>query len=402
MVRREEISNVFRFSDLPPTLHQRLTIQPDFQVAKQELRRRPGVPGRPQTVYLLLFLAILVFGGRADGSEKPELPQPEQTELLITPSAIGDIEYRPGRGLKIGDSGFTLGGFSTLTADRAEGDRGRFRFDDLDLFLFFDPTPYVHVFSDVTFEKLVEIDDSGGQRSSAASASVDRLYGDLNLNDHVNFRLGKFLTPVGRWNQVPAEPLVWTTSRPLVTNRPFDEHVTGAAFWGSVFPLGGALTYTLYGQFLEALTPSSNKPPADKSAGARADFSTLKGWSVGSSYFAFSRNGRWEHLSGVDGLWRHDRLELSGEFLAGHGDPYGRRIVGLYLQGVVRLVTHLYAVGRYEYFDSGPHEPGLDLYDLGVAWRPISFLILKVDYLVASRHSQLANPGIYGSIALLF
>ncbi len=344
---------------------------------------------------------------------RPELPRPEQAPLLIAPTAIGDVEYRSGRGLKIGDSGLTLGGFSTVAMSRFEGDRARFRLDDLDLFVFFDPTAYLHLFADVGFDRLIELDEGGREDSSGAEVSVERLYADLSLRDQLNVRLGKFLTPVGRWNQLPAEPLVWTTSRPLVTARPFGEHVSGAALWGSVFPARGSLTYTVFGHFLddfatrasgssETFDPGEQQTRAQDGAGARLDFSTLRSWSVGTSFFSFRHHGEWNHLGGVDGLWQSERLEVSGELLGGRGEPDGRRIVGLYVQPVVELTSEVHAIARYEYYDPGAHEPSLHLFDVGVAWRPLSFLILKADYLLANRRSRVDPAGVRASASLLF
>lgn len=195
---------------------------------------------------------------------------------------------------------------------------------------------------------------------------------------------------------------MWTTSRPRVTEEPFDEQVSGGAFFGSIFPSAGALTYTLYGGFLPRLGSISGRPQADKSAGARLELTSLAGWSAGASYFAFSRAGRWNHLGGVDAMWRRDRIELSAELLIGRGDPNGNRLGGGYAQAALECVPHVFAVGRYEHFEPGAGRGTLDLFDLGLAWRPIPFLILKADYLIETRRSASEPPGIRASISLLF
>lgn len=380
-------------------------------IASEQKTCRRGKRWRAVAAACALLLAAAPT--LADEPRAPELPRPEQAPLLITPTAIGAIEYRPGRGLKIGDSGLTLGGFSTIAMSRFEGDHARLRLDDLDLFVFFDPTAYLHLFADIGFDRLIELDEDGHEDSSGAEVSVERLYGDLSVSDRLNVRFGKFLTPVGRWNQVPAEPLVWTTSRPLVTARPFDEHVSGAALWGSVFPSRGSLTYTVYGQFLDDFAERTHGPsetfdlterqsPAQDGAGARLDFSTFRSWSVGTSVFSFARHGEWNHLAGVDGLWQGERVEVSGELLAGRGDPDGHRIVGLYVQPVVELASEVHAIARYEYYDPGAHEPPLHLFDVGVAWRPLPLLILKADYLFANRRSNVDPAGLRASVSLLF
>ncbi len=350
-----------------------------------------------QIVLALLLSVLPTLPSSAADVPQAEPILREENPILIQPTPLGDVEYRPGRGLKVGDTGLTLGGFSTITATRFEGDHERFRVNDLDLFVFIDPKPYFHIFADFALDEVIDRQDGSG-----AKVPVERLYGDLNLSDRVNFRLGKFLTPVGLWNPVPAEPLTWTTSRPVVTDGPFDDRLTGGELWGSLFLPAGSFTYTLYGHFLPALTPDTDEPPPDEAAGARLELAELGGWSIGASYFAASREGRWDHLGGVDGLWRSGRVELSGEFLAGRGNPDGAKLWGLYLQAAVELVEHVHAVGRYEHFDPEPGEPALDLYDVGLAWRPLSFLILKVDYLFANRRSEIAEAGLHSSVSVLF
>lgn len=401
MARSDETATVRGFSVVPPGLFaERFRARRLLQVrAKDPCRARPG---RPRALAILLALLLPRLAVAATGP-RLEVPQPEEAPIFIAPTPFGDLEYRAGRGLRVGNTGFTLGGFGTVTANRLEGKAGRFGLGDIDLFAFFDPTPYLHLFGDFSFDRVFDIDTVGAERTTSANTSVERLYADFNLSDRANFRFGRFLTAVGLWNQVPAEPLVWTTSRPVVTDEPFDEQVTGASFWGSFFPSAGSVTYTLYGQFLPALPTAARAPEtADESAGARLEFAALQGWSVGGSYFGFSRNGHWNDLGGFDGLWRNARMELTGEFLAGHGEPSGRRIIGAYFQGAVRLLGGFFAVGRYEYYDPGPSDPAVDLYDLGLAWRPFPLLILKADYLLANHSSPSAAPGFHSSLSLLF
>src|SRR5262249_48741746 len=137
-----------------------------------------------------------------------------------------------------------------------------------------------------------------------------------------------------------------------------------------LFPSDGSVTYKLYGQFLQTLVPDNRIPSDHRSAGARLEYGSLEGWSLGSSYFASTRSGRWNHVGGFDGLWQGDGWELMGEFLAGRADPRGKHVVGFYVQGVHELIHTLFAVGRYELFDAGDPRPVVNLFDLGLSWRP--------------------------------
>jgi hypothetical protein len=337
-----------------------------------------------------------------------EVPRPEERPVFVQPSPIGDLEYRPGRGLRVGDTGLTVGGFAAILADRKEeGGTTHFTLDDLNLFLLFDPTPYFHVFSELGFENLVELGDTETHPEPRDGLLVDRLYGDLNLSDRVNVRFGKFFTPVGIWNEIPAEPLLWTNSRPLVTEGPFDEQVTGAMTWGSFFPADGTLTYKFYGQFLQPLDPDPRIQPVHRSAGARLEYRSLAAWGIGSSYFASERGGRWNHVGGADALWRAEKGEIMGEFLVGRGDPAGRHLAGFYLQGVRELVHTLSIVGRYEYFDPGSPLRVVNLFDFGFSWRPSPYIVFTLDYLLADRTAGIDRteqnlPGLRFQLSVLF
>src|SRR5262249_35159055 len=300
LVRSDGNANVCQLSALPPRSRQRFMTASVFQIFKQMSCRFDRGTAGFRFAWTIVALLLVVGAAFAEEARAPELPQPEERPVLISPTAIGDLEYRPGRGLRIGDTGFTIGGFTTVGVSRLEGDQGRIGLDDLDLFVFFDPTPYLHFFSDTSFEHILDLDDTGGGGTTQAAAALpqagartDGWYAALTLGAGANFGWGKLRPPGGRGTGGPAEPLTWTTSRPLVTMRPFDEHTAGAAFWGSVFPENALLSYKVYGQFFDPLTSTTSISQADKSVGARLDFSALEGWSIGGSYFAFTRHDEW-------------------------------------------------------------------------------------------------------------
>src|SRR4029077_9862208 len=116
--------------------------------------------------------------------------------------------------------------------------------------------------------------------SREESASVERMYLDVEVSDAVNLRGGIFLPPVGRWNTIHAAPLVWTTSRPLSTERPFDPNLTGVMLSGSLFPTSGTLTHTVFDQFAEPLEGNPGFDPAEHSLGGRLQYDAERGWSA--------------------------------------------------------------------------------------------------------------------------
>jgi hypothetical protein len=233
---------------------------------------------------------------------------------------------------------------------------------------------------------------------------VERLYLDLGSRDALRLRFGKFLTPIGRWNLARIEPLLWTTSEPLIVEQVFDDTMTGAMLHGSVFPTGGALSYSLYGTFLNPLDAEADEHPARYSAGAHLEWASLKGWTIGASYFASQLEKReWNHLGGADLLWQpHARVELSGEALFGEGSREDGALWGLYAQTVVETLPTVYLVGRYERFNPPGGGRDINLFDLGLAWVPVPYLRLKADYVIADHLSELSSPGLRMSVSILF
>jgi len=344
---------------------------------------------------LLAAVAILTLTSGAPGGELP---------IGSLPSPVGAIAYTPGRGLRVGDTGLVLGGYTNLNLTRDEGGPVRFSVDDLSLFVSWHPVARLHLFSELELEDLVDIDSHGGHSPSTFTA--ERLYGDLAVSDQLGVRVGKFLTPVGRWNVIHAQPLVWTTSRPLVTEVPFDPHTTGAMLFGLLFPAAGGVSWSLYGQFTDQFDPVPVPQPARRSGGARLDYAAPGGWSVGASYLASNlasgNTGSWQHLVGVDTLWQRGPFELMGEFAFVEPTHGPGQEWGLYLQGVREVLPRVSVVGRYEHFDQPTPAPAANLFVLGVAWKPWPYVVLKGEYLFADHFVDEEPPGVKLSLAILF
>jgi hypothetical protein len=332
------------------------------------------------------------------------VPNPEGPELFAVESPVGPLAYRAGRGLRFGDTGLTIGGFATADAERLEGGETRGGIDHVNFLVFYDPFSFLHLFSEIEVNDIVSWETGKRGARSDPGTKVERLYADLGWRDFANLRVGKFLTPFGRWNQVLAEPLLWTTSEPLIVEEVFDETQSGAMLWGTLFPRGGALSYAFYATFLDHIAPERDLPPAQYSIGGRVEWTSRGGSSIGASYVAAARDrAQWNHLGGLDALWRpHDRVELSGELLFGEGSHEEGGQWGLYAQAVVETVPTLYLIGRYDRYELPASDRGIDLFTAGVAWVPTYYLRLKADYRFADHRDDLSVPGFYASFSVLF
>jgi hypothetical protein len=371
----------------------------------QDQRRRVKAAGVPPRGLGFLIAAVLAVNAAAPvvaSAQQPSLLlSPEEMPGVSLPSPAGPLLYVPGRGLRVGETGLAIGGYSTVNLVRDEGAAAQLTLDDLSFFVIWDPTARVHLFSELEFEDLIEVDDHGRGGTPDNTFTVERLYGDLGISDLLNVRAGKFLTPVGRWNVIHAQPLVWTTSRPLATSLPFDPHVTGAMLFGSVFPDSSELRYSLYGQFVDQFERVSQPQPADRSAGARLEYG-LRGAAVGTSFFTFTHQSIWQQVIGLDTLLVRGPLEVMGEFVFADATRDLGIQWGLYLQSVIEVLPRFHLVGRYEHFEQRPPQPGVNIVDLGVAYKPAPPIIVKAEYLIADHRAEQSPPGFKCSVAILF
>lgn len=379
-----------------------------MSVTKLQIHSACGHRVRIPRISIVLYLVVALLSPAAWAA--PEyapvlsLGQTELAETFGANTPLGRFSYQAGQGLRFGQTGLTVGGFSTVEMERLEDGERRGGVEELNFLVSFDPVPFVHLFSELGVGTLAELERGTKGIHSKPHLEVERLYLDLGASDALRLRFGKFLTPIGRWNLARIEPLLWTTSEPLIVEEVFDDSTTGAMLHGSIFPPGGAFSYSLYGAFLDPLDAQADEDPARYSAGAHLEWASLRGWTVGASYLTSRlHSGEWNHLGGIDLLWYpHRRVEVSGEVLFGEGSHEDGRQWGFYTQTVVETVRTLYLVGRYERSDPPGGGRAINLFDLGVAWVPLPYFRVKADYLIADHHNERAAPGLRLSFSLLF
>ncbi len=323
-------------------------------------------------------------------------------------SPLGSLEYHAGRGLRVGDTGLTIGGFATLEINGPEGEPTEIALDSINFLIDYEPIPALDLFAELEVGDLVVIEPGDGDVSSDPELTVERLHADWSVSDALNFRIGKFQTPVGRWNLVPAEPFVWTAEEPVTVENGFDEHQTGVALFGSTFRGSRTFGYWLYGQVVDELDTPSDESPADRSAGARLEYGSSRGeWSVGASFLASKKDGAWSQLGGLDAQLRRGALELTSELVVQGGDIRGRDLWGAHLQGVYELqflapwVRGLYAVGRYEHFHPSQARRS-NVFDVGLTWIPVHWVNVKLGYRFADQETREVDRGLRVSASVLF
>ena len=109
----------------------------------------------------------------------------------------------------------------------------------------------------------------GDSGVDGARPVLERAYIDFAQSDALQLRLGKFLTPIGRWNQLHAAPLTWTTSRPLITEDTFPTNATGGMLRGVLPVMGDALEWSLFVTPGEELFREAGEPSFERAYGVR-------------------------------------------------------------------------------------------------------------------------------------
>src|ERR1035437_8953148 len=213
-----------------------------------------------------IFISTLATGlFFAIGS--PAAASSESKEQAGDPPA----SYELGQGLRLGESGFTLGGYASAQYQDLRDSDPRASLNHLSMFLWWEGESRLKFFS--------EIDSQDTHSVSAQSAAgvnrylaVERLYLDYSFSDSLTLRAGKFLTPIGRWNQVHADPLVWTTSRPLITRNLFPDNATGLMALGNFPLLGKQADYMLYAASGHEVQADPAQDPFNEAYGVRLNF----------------------------------------------------------------------------------------------------------------------------------
>ena len=278
----------------------------------------------------------------------------------------------------------------------------------------------------------VELDGVSSSRENFAGRQDDRrfdlarAYAEYTIADALRLRIGRFLTPIGAWNESHAEPLTWTAVRPLTTYRSFSKSVTGLLVAGQGTVAGRDAGYALYLAPGGLSIHDNDETAFTHALGTRLAIELAPGAWLGTSAALVRRSrpvgadtaeggetGTGEPgderredqaergLLGADARLRVWRAELSAEgtWLApGAGAPTER---GAFVQGVVPLVGTLYGVAQGEEFDAVGGRRARSA-SLGLTWRPRGWLTAKVERRAATPTDARVARGWFWSVSALF
>jgi hypothetical protein len=301
-------------------------------------------------------------------------------------------------------SGWHFGGYSSASIVFPPGKKTEAGLDELSLLVSWDNNSRWRLFSEIELEQPVTWRE-GESVKLRTRIDMERLYGEYSFSNLLNVRAGRFLTPIGRWNQIHAAPLVWTTIRPMATQQLFPLNIDGLMVHGALAleQLGwgeNSLEYSAYVEMVRDMEEDRDEPEYERSRGARLVFNSSVDIGLSVAQFEEDISGHPRYrLLGLDFVTGRNGWEASGEIYKRfeHGDG-GH---GGYLQGVAPLGGAWSTLARYERLqtlDNNSHERWL----VGAAWKPRENDILKIEYVTGDDTVSYSPQGFMASWAILF
>ncbi len=298
--------------------------------------------------------------------------------------------------------GFKLGGYASASASLPDDSSAEAMIDDVSLMLSWQNEGRFQFFGELELERPLTWNEDSRFNSKDLYFDLERLYLDYNLSEKINIRTGRFLTPAGRWNVLHASPLVWTTTRPLVTRYLFPAAVNGLMLYGAMPYQDQAFEYSFFIEALKDQVQDSHEAQFKNVAGARLTLSS--NLNLGLTLATFTEeNPVSQHyrMIGLDFNTHYKGWELSGEGfqrLTSNGSDGGN---GAYLQSAAPLGGNWYWLTRIESFNH-PHETSGERWVLGLTKRINSGQLLKMEFVGGSNNLPDAPRGFVGSFAILF
>lgn len=307
---------------------------------------------------------------------------------------------------------FRLGGYSSGDIRIPRDESAALTLNEVSMIVTWDRGTRLTFFGELELENPLDYTGERGLNGKRGNLDLERFYFDYNLNENANLRLGRFLTPVGRWNQLHAPPLVWTASRPLVTTRMFPYGLNGAMLFGSV-PLGQVdMDYQVY---VEALKDQQRDGPEiiyRDVRGARLAFNNLLGRgsrdaglnTLGLNFMSYQKDlpgSPTYHLLGLDFLLELNRWEFSGELYARRTANGGEGGHGGYLQSAYALGNEWYWITRLESLHEVDSRDA-DRWILGATKRVKPNQLLKFEFVGGSDAYHDVPRGFITSFAVMF
>jgi len=298
--------------------------------------------------------------------------------------------------------GFSFGGYGALNAESHPNGSNDASLQALSLFLGWEGDSRWRFFSETELENPIYWNEGKGITASNSKLNLERFYLDYNLSETLNLRTGRFFSPVGRWNLIHADPLVWTTTRPLATLRLFPQSINGLMMFGSKSIDSQVIEYSVYAEALKNENEARNLGDAEGTKGIHINLAGDK--SFGISMLEFNEHKPTDtnyRMIGLDFQTKIKGWEISSEAFQRYQNNGNNGGSGGYVQVVAPVAANWFAISRLDSTQI-PQESSTRRWLIGTAWKRTPNQILKIEYTGGSKELPLSPKGLIASFSILF
>lgn len=314
--------------------------------------------------------------------------------------AAQESQYQIGRGFEVSDF-LTLGGYFSTEYEVGE-DKNAFLVDDLALLAYGDNGGRFSYLLELESIDVLAVDFENNTSDTNWPTTIERLYGDYKISDHLGFRVGKQISPIGYWNLQPINVLRETTSNPRYSRQMFPKFITGISMYGFA-PFDESLSYQVYGQSSRDMDQDNINIAIDQHYGVSLEKDIGRGWKAGGS------TGRFRQLDQTRTRYlqintRYDTTQYSAiaEAIVNFQDTVAKgseRSSAFYVQGEYRFTPQHALITRAEYYRDGIADLKERIGILGYSFRPVYPVSLKFEY---QWHADSKENQFVSSFSVLF
>ncbi len=303
--------------------------------------------------------------------------------LFFTTYLFAD-KYELGHGYKV-NSALNMGAYFSL--DYANGESiDRLRLDDVAVLAYGSLPSNFSYLAEFEAAPFYVKDYKNETSQTNTTLHKERMYLNYSYSDMFNFRLGKFITPIGYWNLEPINVLRDTSSNPLYSEDMFPKFTTGMDTYGYLDE-DEQIEYHLFAQFTDDIDKDYINIQNDLFIGISLDYEVSDEIDMGSSVGYYETYEKKEiSLAEANAKYDNYPLLLQTEWAYTniqnnilHVNEYQ---VGGYLQGMYSINPKNALVSRYEYFKDRQKDVMSENHIgiIGYSYRPMYAVSFKGEY----------------------
>lgn len=321
--------------------------------------------------------------------------------FLLLYSAIYASEYQFGRGYEFSDA-LKIGGYFSVDYKHGEVEN-RTRLDDVAILAYGNLNERISYLAELEASPFYEYKFDDKTSILKKEFHRERIYFDYKSSESLNFRAGKFITPIGYWNLEPINVLRETSSNPLFSSQIFPKFVTGLSLYGYL-PIGSSLQYNIIAQNTKDLDEEYINIKNDSfyalSLKNEVNFNFEYGGSLGQYITYDSSSNRFIEFNFkydmYDYMIQSEMAYLSIDD-AKSSKTYFKE--SAYIQALYRLNHKNSLVYRYEYYHDDQNYGVQNISTFGYSYRPLYSLSIKGEY---QYNSQQKLSNMLCSFSVLF